>query len=88
MATSLNYIDDMPPSSTISPSIKYDWEWLESSNYSTVIAAYIKYNIKASLVSSGEQVRLSEFGCSGNKVKKNKLLKIKIYTIFLAVISK
>ncbi len=86
MATSLNYIDDMPSSPTISPSIKYDWELLESSNYSSVIAAYIKYNIKASLVSSGEQVRLSEFGCSGNQVKKNILLKNNIKTIFLAVI--
>ena len=58
MATSLNYIDDMPPSPTISS------------------------------LSSGEQVRLSEFGCSGNQVKKNKLLKNNINTIFLAVISK
>jgi hypothetical protein len=57
MATSLNYIDDMPPSPTISSSIKYDWELLEYSNYISVIAAYIKYNIKASLVSSGNQVK-------------------------------
>jgi hypothetical protein len=27
---------------------------------------------KASLVCSGEQVRLSKFGCSGNQVKKKK----------------
>ena len=88
MATSLNYIDDMPPSPTISSSIKYDSELLESSNYSTVIAAYIKYNIKVPLVCRYEQVRLSEFGCSGNHVKKNKMLKNNINTIFLAVISK
>jgi hypothetical protein len=30
---------------------------------------------KASLVCSGEQVGLSKFGCSGNQVKKKKLLK-------------
>jgi hypothetical protein len=45
MARSLNHIDEIPPSPTISSSIKFYWELLESSIYSTIKATYIKNNI-------------------------------------------
>jgi hypothetical protein len=70
MAISLNYIDEIPvipirsnvhpipPSPTISSSIKYYWELLESSMYSTIIATYIKNNINKIFHADTSKLRL------------------------------